>query len=133
VRVEGGGRPLVLLLTPGQWHEQTVFDALPAGGAVRRPGRGRPRQRPDRLVGDRGYSSRHVRRVLRARGIAVAIPYRRTERHRRAVDPAVYHERNRFERCINRLKQFRRVATRYEKLAANFLAMATLAAIMLWL
>jgi len=49
------------------------------------------------------------------------------------VDPAIYRERNRVERCINRLKQFRRVATRYEKLAANYLAMVTLAAVTLWL
>jgi transposase len=70
---------------------------------------------------------------LRGRGIAVAIPYRRTERWGRPVDPAVYRERNRVERCINRLKQFRRVATRYEKLAANYLAMVTLAAVTLWL
>jgi transposase len=49
------------------------------------------------------------------------------------VDQATYRERNRVERCINRLKQFRRVATRYEKLAVNYLAMITIAAILLWL
>ncbi|HLZ24646.1 MAG TPA: transposase, partial [Ktedonobacterales bacterium] len=65
--------------------------------------------------------------------VAVAILYRRTERCRRPVDPAVYRERNRVERCINRLKQFLRVATRYAELAANYIAMVTLAAIMLWL
>lgn len=132
VRAEGGGKPLVLLLTPGQRHEQTVFEALMTGGTIRREGRGRPRRRPTRVVGDRGYSGRSVRQYLRARGIAVAIPYRRNERWGRPVAPAIYRERNRVERCMNRLKQFRRAATRYEKLAANYLAMITLAAIRMW-
>jgi transposase len=133
VRTEGGGKPLVLLLTAGQRHEQTAFEALMVAGSVRRHGRGRPRHRPGRLVGDKGYSGRRVRRYLRRHGIAVAIPYRHNERWGRPVDHATYRERNRVERCINRLKQFRRVATRYEKLAVNYLAMVTIAAILLWL
>jgi transposase len=67
VRAEGGGKPLVLLLTSGQRHEQTVFETLMTGGTVRREDRGRPRRRPTRVVGDRGYSRRSVRQYLRTR------------------------------------------------------------------
>jgi hypothetical protein len=77
---EGGGKPLVLLLTEGQRHEQTAFEALMVDGSVRRYSRGRPRHRPGRLVGDKGYSGRRVRRYLRRHGIAIAIPYRHNER-----------------------------------------------------
>lgn len=104
-------------------------------GSVKRPGsgRGRPRRRPKRLVGDKGYSSRKVRRYLRRHGIGSTIPTKRNQRPQRTFDRELYRERNRVERCINRLKQFRRVATRYEKLAVNFLAMVTIAAILIWL
>jgi transposase len=111
VRTEGGGKPLVLLLMEGQRHEQTAFEALMVDGTVRRYSRGRPRHRPGRLVGDKGYSGRHVRRSLRRHGIALAIPYRHHERWGRPVDQLTYRERNRVERCIHWIKQFRRVAT----------------------
>ncbi len=134
VRAERGGKPLTLLLTAGGRHEQGLFIPLLGGGAGKRPsGRGRPRRRPQRLVGDKGYSSRKVRRYLRQHGIGSTIPTKRHERPQRTFDRELYRERNRVERCINRLKQFRRVATRYEKLAVNFLAMVTIAAILIWL
>ena len=124
-----------MLLTAGERHEQSVFVPLMEAGAVKRPGsgRGRPRRRPKRLVGDKGYSSRTVRRYLRRHGIGSTIPTKRNERPQRTFDRELYRERNQVERCINRLKQFRRVATRYEKLAVTFLAMVTLAAILIWL
>jgi transposase len=122
-----------LLLTAGERHEQSAFEPLMARGAVKRAGRGRPRRRPKRVVGDKGYSSRKVRRYLRRHGIGATIPKKADEKPQRLFDRALYRERNRVERCINRLKQFRRVATRYEKLAVNYLAMVTLAAILLWL
>ena len=115
LRAEGGGKPMVLLVTAGQRHEQTAFRPLMEAGAVKRPGRGRPRSRPARVVGDRGYTGRPIRAYCRRRGIRYNIPRLRTER------------------LVGRLKQCRRVATRYEKRAANFLAMVTLAAILLWL
>jgi transposase len=102
-------------------------------GAVKRAGRGRPRLRPQRVVGDKGYSSRQVWRYLARRGIQLVIARRANEAQQRAFDRACYRERNRVERLINRLKQCRRVATRYEKLAENYVAMVTLAAILLWL
>ncbi len=107
--------------------------ALLESGAVKRPGRGRPRLRPDRLAGDKGYSSRTVRRYLHRRRIQAIIPTRRGEFPNLEFDPAAYRERNRVERFINRLKQFRAIATRYDKLAAVFHATITLACILLWL
>jgi transposase len=133
VRAEGQGKPITFVVTPGQRHEATAFTQLMEQGAVKRPGRGRPKRRPRRLVGDKGYSSRKIRQYLRQRGIRVTIPRKRNERQRGAFDQAVYQTRNRVERLINRLKQFRRVATRYEKRGENYLAMLTLAAITLWL
>lgn len=133
VRADRRGKPLVLLVTAGERHDQTMFEPLLERGQVRREGRGRPRQRPGRIVGDTGYSSRHIRHWLRRHGIRHTIPHKRTECQRGPFDRGVYHERNRAERLINRLKQYRRVATRYEKCAANYLAMVTIAAVLLWL
>lgn len=124
---------MVLLITAGQRHEQSVFTAPRARGAVKRSGRGRPRGRPARVAGDRAHSSRTGRRYGRRRGIRAVSPTKRDERRSPAFDRAAYRERATVERLINRLKQFRRVATRYEKRAADYLAMLTIAAILLWL
>jgi len=133
LRVEGGGKPLALLLTPGQRHEATAFEALMEQGAVKRVGRGRPRRRPRRIVGDKGYSSGKIRRYARRRGINVTIPRKRNERRRGPFDRAAYRARNLVERLIGRCKQFRRLATRYEKRAENYRAMWVIAALLLWL
>ena len=124
---------MVLLVSGGERHESRYVAALLERGAVKRPGRGRPRLRPERVVGDKGYSYPHLRRYLRQRGIGAVIPTRSDQPRRRQFDRAAYRTRNRVDRLFNRLKQFRRVATRYEKRAANYLAMLTLAAIRLWL
>lgn len=123
---------MVLLLTAGQRHEQVMFESLMERGAVKRRRGGRPRLRPARVAGDKGYSSRKIRRYLRRRGIGVVIARQKRERRTR-FDQAAYRKRNVVERLIGRLKQFRRVATRYEKRAVNYLAMLTIAAIVLWL
>lgn len=102
-------------------------------GAVKRTGRGHARCKPRRVSGDKGYSSRAIRCYCQRRGIRHTIPWRRNEKHRGRFDRAAYKRRNEVERCINRLKQNRRVATRYEKLVVNYVAMLTLAVIMLWL
>ena len=102
-------------------------------GAIRRPGRGRPRRRPRVLVGDKAYSTRAVRAYLRIHGIRAVIARRKDQPRPGVFDRVMYRSRNLVERLINRLKQFRRVATRYEKRAANYLAMVTLAAVRLWL
>lgn len=124
----------MFLVTAGERHEQSVVAPLMEQGAVKRTARGRPRKRPKRVVGDKGYSSRKVRRYLARRGIRVVIPRRANEPPQQHVfGRDRYRERNRIERLINQLKQFRRVATRYEKLAENYVGMVTLAAILLWL
>ena len=133
LRAERAGKPLVFLVTAGQRHEQSVFEPLMQQGVAKRMGRGRPRVRPQRVVGDKGYSSRKIRRYLQRWSIRAMIPRKRDERRQAHFDRDLYRERNRVERCINKLKQFRRIATRYEKLAANYLAMIMLAAITLWL
>ena len=100
-----------------------------AGVRLPRRGRGRPRRRPRRLAGDKGYSYRRVRRYLRRRGIKAVIPTRKDQRPNPRFDKAAYRRRNIVERCIGWLKESRRVGTRFEKLAVNFLAMVKLAMI----
>jgi transposase len=132
VRTDGNGQPINFVLQPGHRHESLVFEALLRGGRVRRH-RGPPRWRPHRVCADKGYSSGHIRRWLRQHHMRLTIPRRRDERRRGRFDQQIYRQRARVEQFINRLKQMRRVATRYEKRAANYLAMVTLAAIRLWL
>lgn len=124
---------MTFVLTAGERHEATKFEVLMEQGAVKRVGRGRPRLRPKRVLGDKGYDSRKIRDYLKRRGIGYTIPRRCNETRTGPFNRALYKERNYVERLINHLKQFRRVATRYEKRAVNFLAIVTLAAIMLWL
>jgi transposase len=113
-----------------------------AGIRVPRPGgRGRPRTRPAWLIADKGYSYPRCRRLLRQRQIPHTIPERRDQRARRATRPgrplsfdqAIYARRNVVERGINRLTQWRGLATRYEKRAVNYRAMVVIASIVLWL
>ena len=139
LRTDGHGRPLVLLITPGQRHEVTQLEALLDGGAIKgsqpdgRPGRGRPRKRPAKLAGDKGYSYLSARRLLRRRGIGVVIPTKSDQRRLARFDRAAYRGRNQIERSVGRLKQFRRVATRYDKRAINYLAWVILATTVIWL
>jgi transposase len=133
VRAEGQGKPVVFVLTAGERHDQVALPALTTTGAIKRAGRGRPRLRPRRLVGDKGYSSQTVRAALRRRGIGTVIPRKKNERRSPRFDKAAYRERNQVERLFNQLKQCRRIATRYEKRAANYHALLTIAAILLWL
>jgi transposase len=74
-----------------------------------------------------------LRRYLRRRGIRAVIPSKSNQPRQRGFDRAAYRERNRVERTINRLKQWRRVATRDDKRACNYLAMDELAAALIWL
>lgn len=83
--------------------------------------------------GERGYSSPPARRRLLQRRIGQVIPTRKDQPRQLDFDKAAYCERNKVEQLISRLKQYRRIATRYEKRAANYLAMVTLAITMLWL
>jgi transposase len=133
IRAEGGGKLMTLVLTPGQRHEAVAFAPLMAGGAVQRCERGRPKHRPGRLVGDKAYSSGKIRQYLRRHGIRITIPRKQNEGRTGPFDRAIYRLRERVERLINRRKQHRRLATRYEKCAENYRAMWLIAATLLWL
>jgi transposase len=88
---------------------------------------------PDRLLGDKGYDSDEIRDDLAKRGIEPVIPPRSNRKAMIDYDRAAYKGRNLIERCVNRLKQFRRVATRYEKTARAYLSMLCIAATRLWI
>jgi transposase len=108
---------------PGQQHETQQFVAL-MEEAVAWP------ILPEKLAGDKGYSAGWVRDWLRERGIKPVIAHKDNEKARpKRFDRKSYRRRNIIERCINSLKWFRRVATRYEKLALHYLGMVTLAII----
>jgi transposase len=102
-------------------------------GAIRRPGPGRPRLRPQRVAADKAYSNRRIRCYLRRKGIRITIPRKANEHRGGPFDKQHYKLRARIEQLINRLKQFRRIATRYEKRADNYLGMVTIGAILLYL
>ncbi|MGW5306283.1 IS5 family transposase [Streptomyces griseoluteus] len=140
---EGGRRPLAFLVTPGQWGDAPQFIPVMERIRVARLEGGRPRTRPDHLGGDKAYSSRRNRRYLRQRQIKHTIPEPRDQRANRrrrgskggrpaGFDKTMYKRRNEVERTINALKNFRAVATRYDK-AYVFHGTVTVAAIRLWL
>ena len=85
------------------------------------------------LLADKGYDSAEFVKALEADGMTVVIPSRKNRLVPREYDRVIYRERNAVERLLNRLKNCRRVATRYEKTARNYLAMLQLAGTMLWL
>jgi transposase len=124
---------MTVVLTGGERNEQLALPALLDGGAVRRRRGGRPRLRPRRLAGDRGSSSDTARRRLRQRRIGAIIPTRSDQRRRPRFDRQAYRERNRVERLINRFKQFRAIATRYDKLKEMYHAGLLLVSILFWL
>ncbi|CAG6393381.1 transposase [Actinacidiphila cocklensis] len=135
---------MAFLLTPGEWGDAPQMIAVLERVRVPRPQGGRPRERPDHVSADKAYSSRRNRRYLRRRHIKHTIPEpknQRASRKRRGsnggrptdFDKEVYKRRNEVERTINRLKNSRAVATRYDKRAYVFHGTVTTAAIRLWL
>lgn len=142
--VDGRKRPLVIGVTAGQAGDAPMLKFLIADLAVKRIGPGRPRTRPDGLLADKAYSSRANRALLRARRVRTVIPQRADEiGHRRrrgsrggrppSFDPATYKRRNVVERSFNDHKQWRGIATRYDKLATNYRGAVVLRAITIWL
>lgn len=126
---DGNGTLLAVGAAAGQAHESRQLQPVLEAVRLRRSGRGRPRRRPKRLAGDKGYSHRFVRAYLRKRGIGAVIP-RRKDQPRRGpdrFDREAYRRRNVIERCVNLLKENRRSGTRYEKLAVNYVALVKLA------
>ena len=115
------GNPVTMVLSPGQ--DADITHAAAVLGDLR----------PDYAVGDKGYDSNALVATIAARGAEAVIPPKANRKERREYDTDVYKERNKVERCINQFKQFRRVATRYEKTARNFLGFVLFAAITIWL
>lgn len=142
--VDGHGRPMAVLVGPGQGGDAPM--CLPLLDAIRVPrlGPGRPRTRPHAVLADKAYSSRAIRAELRRRGITSVIPEPRDQQgHRKrrgshggrpvTYDPLTYRRRNVVERSFNALKHWRGLATRYDKLATTYRGGAVLAAILTWL
>jgi transposase len=124
--------PLKVELSAGQTHDSTCFESVIEGIKVPQP-LGRPRTRPTRLAGDKGYSCRRIRDWLADHGIIAVIPHKDNELARQdgrvKFDKSMYKRRAIIENVIGWLKECRRTATRYEKLAVSFQAMLQLAMI----
>ena len=118
---DGLGRPVRFLIAPGQSHDILAVPALLEG------------QRPTAVLADRAYDANSLRRHLDEIGAQAVIPSTRSRKAAIPHDPLIYRLRNRIERCFNRLKHFRRFATRYDRLAIHYLAFIHIAAAMLWL
>jgi transposase len=142
--VDDAGRPLVVMVSPGQAGDSPGLVKMLAQLRIARRGGGRPRTRPDLLRADKAYSCRGNRRELRRRGIKTVIPEpadqaghrtRRGSRGGRPVtyDAVEYQGRNVIERGFNVLKQWRALATRYDKHALTYRGAVVLAAILTWL
>jgi transposase len=115
------GRPVRFLIAPGQSHDILAVPALLEG------------QYPQAVLGDRAYDANSLRQHLDRIGAIAVIPPTRSRKAPIPHDQVVYKLRNRSERCFNKLKHFRRFATRYDRLARHFLAFTHLAAIMIWM
>lgn len=113
--------PVELQVTPGQVADITQAEALLESHDF------------DAVIADKGYDSNKLVEYIKSRDAEAVIPPRSNLKDQRAFDQHLYKERNLVERFINRIKQFRRVATRYEKTARNFLAFVQVAAIMVLL
>ena len=107
MRADRHGLPLAFVLSPGQAADQGALTALMEAVAIRRNTGGRPRQRPERVVADRAYSSQAIRTYLRRRGIGAVIPQPSSQKPCALVDWTAYRSRNAIERLINRLNMAR--------------------------
>ena len=115
------GRPLRFILTPGQAADITQAEALLAG------------ETGNHVIADKAYDSFALRQTIEVIGAAPVIPSLSTRKHQPGYDKTLYKHRNRIERCFNKLKHFRRFATRFDRLARNFLAFIHLASAMIWM
>jgi transposase len=115
------GRPLRFIVTPGQAGDITQAPALlegQTGGAV---------------LADKAYDSNALRALITGMNAEAVIPSNRTRKVIIPHDAGFYKQRNRIERCFNRLKHFRRFATRYDRRTVHFIGFVQLAAAMIWL
>lgn len=118
---DGQGRPIVLAVTPGNKSDYTP--AQDCIGAV---------PPAKHLIADKGYDSNALRDWLKRRGTQPVIPPRSNRKVQLRYDKKLYRERNRIERSFGRLKDFRRVATRFDRNVTNFMAALCLAAVVIW-
>ena len=136
-------RPLSFVLTPGQHGDSPQFRAVLGRIKVRGPV-GRPTTRPKAVAADKAYSSQGNRAYLRKRGIKAVIPDKADQAANRkksgsrggrvyAFDPELYQDRNTVERCINKLKSWRGIATRYDKTPESYSAGLHLRGSIIWL
>jgi transposase len=123
IRANAEGLGFGFVLTGGEAHDSTGYVPLMAESGPD----------PKVLLGDRAYDADPIRADVEARGGTPVIPTKRNRKIQIATDELIYALRNRIERGINRLKNSRRVATRYDKTATSFLAFVQLAAVRLWL
>ena len=114
------GRPLRFIITPGQSGDITQAETLIEGFAG------------EYVIADRAYDGWALRQAIEATGALAVILPTPTRKHPHSCDPVLYRLRNRIERCFNKLKHFRRVATRYDRRAVHFLAFIHLASAMIW-
>ena len=119
--VDGRGLPLRIVLTPGQASDKAAVAALIDGLPPARD-----------VVADRGYDARAVLDLIETTGARGHIPTQRDRKLQRTVQPDIYRRRNLVERFFCKLKHFRRIATRSDKLARNYLAAVLLASVRLW-
>lgn len=110
-----------MIAGPGQQHDVTRSGELVEG------------LHADAVIADKAYDADALRKKIEAQGGKAVIPPRRNRKQPHSHDADLYKERNKVERFFSRLKQFRRVATRYDKLRANFIGFVKLAAIAIWL
>lgn len=122
-RTNAEGLPIGIVITPGQAHDVTAYPALME----------EVDDDPEQMLADKGYDSDAVRDDIEARGGQAQIPSKANRKVQHLVDKAIYALRNRIERFFNRIKNSRRVATRYDKLVESFAAFVLLATIRLWL
>jgi transposase len=128
---DGNGIPLAVVVTPGQSHESKSFETALTAIRAPRSVAGSRRQLPDAVAGDKGYSFRPIRDWLRRRHIERVIPQKGDQVGRRgghrAFDERKYRRRCVVEQCVGWLKECRRVLTRYEQYAVNYVAVLKLA------
>ncbi|ELR7428139.1 IS5 family transposase, partial [Escherichia coli] len=132
---DGSGLPLNIVLSPGQAHESQFAQRLLDGIGVQRQN-GSMKRRGHAVLADKAYSGRALRNELKNNGIKAVIPRKSNEKMasdgRAQLDRDAYCNRNVVERCFGRLKEYRRIATRYDKTARNYLAMVKLGCIRLF-
>jgi transposase len=117
---ESHGTLLAVYVTPGQRHESTAFEIMVE--RVMLPHHRGQRYWPERMSGDRGYSYPHIWRWLKRHGVGNVIPTRKNQPRDLAFEKAQYRRRNIVERVVGWFKECRRLGTRYEKLAVNYVA-----------